>query len=109
MPTREERKEASRLARRVEDRRVAGTAEQDPTPERPGKRRGRSPHTHPYGMEMRLCPDRWPRHQGSVWLCRDTEWHPSWRWYDTIERRDRAMAVLQRKDAGLWEYRPCRR
>lgn len=97
MPGRAERKEASRVARRSEDRREEGGAADEA---RPAKRRGGSAHSRPYGLEYRVRPGR-----STLW---NGEWRRSWKWYRTEARRDAAMAAMNRRD-DLFEYRPTSR
>ena len=52
-------------------------------------------------MEYRIRPEHW----GKSWLFkRGQEWSLYWKKYASIEERDMAMNVLNRKDT-LYEYR----
>lgn len=99
MPERAERKELSRIARRAEDRAV----EHGIVPGEAGaihrKRRGKTPASHPYGLEMRYRDDAPWRGHGF------RDWTRTWKWYATAARRDAAMVAMNKADR-VFEYRP---
>src|ERR1051326_5958463 len=104
MPSRAERKETSRLARRSNDRAAARGVAVDQLDQTPRRRRGGKTHaSHRYGLEIRIQPGK-----GVSPACGFAGWQRYWKWYATAAERDTALAALNRKDQ-LFEYRAVER
>lgn len=101
MASRSERKELSRIARRREDAAVSrGVSLELLDPTKPGKKRGKTPATHRYGVECRWASWSMPGEWGP--------WH-AWGWYATPARRDQAYAALSREPKSYVQYRKSER